>query len=415
MIHIARDLRVVPIESLVPYEKNARTHPSYQIDQIVASMKRFGFTNPILLDGDKGIIAGHGRLRAAQKLGLHEVPVIQLAHLSEEEKRAYIIADNKLALNAGWDEATLAAEIEALRDLDFDIDLLGFTDEELADLEIEPEVLPGAGNEDEVPEPPADPKVVHGEVYVLGKHRLMCGDSTVITDVERLMAGAKADVVFTDPPYNLEGNGLLKRTNKGGGATRENFGDWDVGFDPMLTVPIVVASVKPDASVFISTSGFLFGAFTQGMIDAGAKTDYLVWCKKNPMPSLTKKSFVHSTELIVYSRFGSPDFTYPDDGNLKNYFDGNVEPHATGHPSQKPVYVPRACIAPTAKRGSVVLDLFGGSGSTMIACEELGIASRLIELDPKYCQVMLDRWEKFTGKKAHREDGTAWAEIKGAT
>jgi len=192
-----------PVDRLVPYDRNARTHSAEQVAQIVASIQEFGFTNPILVASDDGIIAGHGRLEAAKQLGMTEVPVVVLDHLTPTQRRAYVLADNKLALNAGWDDLLLATELQALQLEDFDLSLMGWSDEELAGLlveELDPEEL---GDADEVPEPPAEPVTRPGDVWLLGKHRVMCGDSTAITDVERLMAGGKADMVFTDPPYGV--------------------------------------------------------------------------------------------------------------------------------------------------------------------------------------------------------------------
>ena len=395
MIQITEKL----VSELIPYVKNSRTHSDEQVAQIAASIKEFGWTNPILIDGENGIIAGHGRLMAARKLGYKAVPTIELKDLTETQKKAYIIADNKLALNAGWDNEMLKLEFDDLAEMGFDLELTGFSLDEIDALE-PLKVTEGLTDEDEAPPVPDEPKTKPGDIYQLGNHRLMCGDSTSIDAVDTLMAGGKADMVFTDPPYNLEENGLLKRTNKGGTANREKFGDWDVGFDPLTVIPSIVASVKKDAHVFICTSGFLFGGFTDGMIDAGAKVNYLVWCKANPMPSLAKATYVHATELIVYARFGSPAFAYPSGAHLPNYFTGNVEAHTTGHPAQKPVYVPEFCIGPASKSGHVVMDLFGGSGSTLIACEKTGRQARLMELDPKYCDVIVKRWEDFTGKKA---------------
>src|SRR3990167_6932811 len=199
-IHVARDLKLVPIESLNPYEKNARTHSDEQVEQIAASIRKFGFTNPILVDGEKGIIAGHGRLLAAKKIGMTDVPVVELSHLSPAEKRAYIIADNKLALNAGWDEALLAAEIAALRGDDFDVSVLGFTDDELAALEVDVEEVPPGG--DEVPGPAAEAMVVAGDLFTLGRHRLVCGNATAASSWD-LIQSSEPTMVFTSPPYGV--------------------------------------------------------------------------------------------------------------------------------------------------------------------------------------------------------------------
>lgn len=198
------EIRMVPVDALVPYARNARTHSDAQVAQIAASITEFGWTNPILTDGAKGLIAGHGRLSAARKLGLKEVPVIELGHLTPEQKKAYILADNRLAENAGWDEELLKLELVELKAADFDLDLMGFTDKELEELLNGDESGGGLTEDDAIPEAPVDPVSRPGDLWILGNHRLLCGDSTVLSDVERLMGGQLADMAFTDPPYNVD-------------------------------------------------------------------------------------------------------------------------------------------------------------------------------------------------------------------
>ena len=204
-----QQIEQVSIEALIPYARNSRTHSDAQVAQIAASIKEFGFTNPVLIDEDGGIIAGHGRTMAARKLGLDEVPCLRLAYLSEAQKKAYIIADNKLALNAGWDDEMLKVELSELKDLDFDLSLIGFDADELANL-LEPEQVEGLTDEDEVPEVPEEPKTKLGDIYILGKHRLMCGDSCSVNDMEKLCAGQEVDMWLTDPPYNVAYEGGTK-------------------------------------------------------------------------------------------------------------------------------------------------------------------------------------------------------------
>jgi len=192
---------------LMPYINNSRTHSDDQINQVAASIKEFGFTNPVLIDEEGGIIAGHGRVQAAKKLNMTDIPCIVLEGLTDAQKKAYVIADNRIALNAGWDEDMLSVEVQALDELDFDLDLLGFTDDELADLLDDDEQTEGLTDEDEVPEIPEQPISKRGDVWILGNHRLMCGDSTSIDDVDKLMNGQKADMVFTDPPYGMSYGG----------------------------------------------------------------------------------------------------------------------------------------------------------------------------------------------------------------
>ena len=197
----------VKVEALIPYAKNSRTHDDAQVAQIAASIKEFGWTNPILVDGDKGIIAGHGRLMAARKLGMTQVPVIELKGMTEAQKKAYVIADNKLAMNAGWDNEFLTLELKDLEDEGFDFSLTGFDDKELDALLNVIEGTDGLTDEDAVPDVPEEPKTKLGDIYILGNHRLMCGDSTSIDAVDKLMDGQKADMVFTDPPYGVDYQG----------------------------------------------------------------------------------------------------------------------------------------------------------------------------------------------------------------
>ncbi len=389
------------VNNLNPYSRNSRTHSELQVEQIAESIRQFGFTQPILISPDGTVIAGHGRLAAAKLLGLKEVPTIELKNLTEDQRRAYVIADNKIALNAGWDDDILKSELEYLSAGDFDMGVLGFSDDELLDLLPEPGEGDDRDRSDEVPPPPKVAKSKPGEIYELGRHRLMCGDSTKWEMVEKLLDGELVDVVFTDPPYNLQERGQVKRTNKAGSKKNVEFGDWDVGFKPSDVLPHIDAACKAAAHRFVCTSSYLFGEIHAWFEGRGDKTNYLVWVKNNPMPSLTKANFVQSTELVVHSRKGSPVFNYPSGANLPNAFKGNVEPHEFGHPSQKPTYVVDYCIGPTE---GTVLDLFGGSGTTLIACEKTARKCFMMEFDPKYIDVIIERWEKFTGQKAIKLD-----------
>jgi len=206
---------MVPVDSLIPYARNARTHSEEQIAQIAASIREFGWTNPILTDGDNGVIAGHGRLAAARKLELTEVPVIELGHLSPEQKKAYILADNRIALNSGWDEELLKLELQELQGVDFDLDLLGFGDDEIERLLNGDQAGGGLTEDDATPEAPVDPVSRPGDLWILGSHRLLCGDSTMLSDVEKLMGNELADMAFTDPPYNVDYGNSAKDKMRG--------------------------------------------------------------------------------------------------------------------------------------------------------------------------------------------------------
>lgn len=380
--------------ALKPNPKNRNKHSDDQIDRLVEILKYQGWRFPIVADKENVIWAGHGRVLAALKMGAKTVPVSYQEFNDPEQAYAFLVSDNAIASWAELDLSGINSDIGELGP-DFDIDLLG-----IKDFVLEPAELIPQCDEDAVPEF-VEPRTKLGDVYSLGRHRLMCGDSTSIDAVEKLMAGDKAEVVFTDPPYNLQEHGQTKRTNKTESKT-EKFGDWDVGFDPLDVLPVIAAVTAEKSHRFVCTSSWLFGKIHDWFEKAGEKPNYLVWSKNNPMPSRSKAGFVQASELIIHSRSGSPDFKYPSGENLPNVFTGNVEPHEFGHPSQKPVYVIEYCIGPTT---GDVLDLFGGSGSTLIACEKTQRRCFMMELDPKYCDVIVARWEKYTGKKAELLSG----------
>ena len=387
---------------LIPFVNNSRTHSEQQIQQVAASIKEFGFTNPILIDDDGGVIAGHGRLLAAQLLRLTEVPTITLSGLSDAQRRAYIIADNKLALNAGWDEQLLGIEITDLKDVGFDIDLLGFTDDELSGF-MGVDVVEGLTDEDAVPDVPDEPVTVLGDIYKLGNHRLMCGDSTSIDAVDKLMAGQKADMVFTDPPYGMSyGGGRAAGSTKKGALVKahgEIIGD-DMRGDDLLAmikdaVGSSVASKKEGGGLYCCFTWRTYAEFEAALASIGLEVKAcIVWDKKSI--GLGQSNYRPQHEFIFYCDgqwFGDKaqsDVWYMSRGATGDYV----------HPTQKPVELVERAITNSSKGGDIVLDVFGGSGSTMIACEKIGRHSRLMELDPKYCDVIIQRWEEFTGNKA---------------
>jgi DNA modification methylase len=383
----AKRIEMWPLGRLVPYERNARTHSDEQVAQIVASIQEFGFTNPLLVDGDDGIIAGHGRLMAARSLGLAEVPVIVLDHLSPEQRRAYVLADNQLALNAGWDMEVLALEIGELGELGFDLSLLGFSDEQLAELSPEVEELPpgGTGDPDEVPEPPSEPITKPGDVWLLGKHRVMCGDSTEITSVERLMAGQQADMVFTDPPYNIGYQDMSAKFDK---IANDKMSDEEfLGF--------LRSTLMPSDVMYVCCSWQYAHLFKQAMADlAKPPKAMIVWDKVNPAQNLDLYYKQH--EIIFYhGPFGGQSTVRGDVWELKRQ-------RNTMHPTMKPVELIEMALQDHPQR-RLVFDGFGGSGSTLIACEKTGRQAHLMELSPNYCDVIVKRWQQFTGKTATLE------------
>ena len=374
-----RQYKEVLTADLVKYHSNSRTHSDEQIEQIVRSINEFGFTNPLLIDENNTIIAGHGRLEAALKLGLDELPCIVIDGLSEAQRAALIIADNKLALNAGWDNSILVSQFEFLKGFDFDLSLTGFGVDELCD--IFPDELPEAFcDEDECPDVPEEPITKIGDVWLLGDHRLMCGDSTSINAVEKLMNGVKADMVFTDPPYNVAFNG---RSGK---------------FD-------VIANDDLDAKDFESFIGSIASIITA--IDA----PYYIWCNWKFYGLL--QSLLPFTACIVWAKnnFGLGNgYRHQHEFCLTNAkIDKDVKSESDlwkvskdaeyVHPTQKPVALAERAIG-NHKTSKAVLDLFGGSGSTLIACEKLRRKCYMMELDVKYCDVIVKRWEQYTGKKA---------------
>jgi DNA modification methylase len=373
-------IKIVSVEKLIPYVKNSRTHSDGQVAQIAASIKEFGWTNPILVDGESGVIAGHGRLLAARKLGQKEVPVIELAHMTESQKRAYVIADNQLAMNAGWDTTLLSLELADLKEQGFEMDVLGFDPKELDKL-LEPEQVEGLTDEDAVPEAPVEPKTKLGDIYQLGNHRLMCGDSTSIDAVEKLMDGQKADMVFTDPPYNVAFNG---RSGKHDVIKNDNLPDNE--FRNFIAEICNVIKVIDPKAYYIWCNWKFYGVL-QELLEY--KT-CIVWAKN---VFGMGQGYRHQHEFCLFN--GKIDEVVKNESDLweikkdTNYV----------HPTQKPVALSVRAFSNHVKLLNV-LDLFGGSGSTLIGAEQTGRKAFLMELDPKYCDVIVKRWEDFTGKKA---------------
>ena len=382
-----------PIEKLVPYAKNSRTHSEEQVAQIAASIREWGFTTAVLVDESGSIIAGHGRVMAARKLGMASLPVMVAAGWTDAQKRAYVIADNKLALNAGWDNELLALEMGELGDLGFDLDLVGFTDEEIAAL-MPVHIEPGQTDEDAVPEVPEQPVTVLGDVWVLGKHRLMCGDSTSIDAVDKLMDGQKADMLFTDPPYNVAFNG---RSGKHDVIKNDNLATDE--FDQFIGE--VLQTIKTiNAPAFYIWCNWKFYATLQRKLEYKA---CIVWAK-NVFGMGT--NYRHQHEFCLFN--GSIDDHIKNESDLwevkkdTNYV----------HPTQKPVALSERALGNHSKAMNV-LDLFGGSGSTLLGCEKMKRSAFVMELDPKYVDVIIKRWQEFTGKIAvHAETGKPFAEVK---
>lgn len=386
------------VADLIPFARNSRTHSDDQVAQIAASIREFGWTNPILIDGKNGVIAGHGRLAAARKLGMAEVPAIVLDHLTDAQKRALVIADNKLALNAGWDFDLLASEIEGLKADSFDLSLLGFGDDELAAMLAEK--TEGLVDEDATPEPPAVPVTIEGDIWVLGRHRLMCGDSTSIDAVERLMDGRKADMVFTDPPYGVEFQSNMRTKTAKFDVLKND--------DTFLDVAPII-EVCSSGWVFVWTSWKVQTRWIEQFAGFGYPTDIVVWHKPGGGIGDLKRTFSSDYEVALVWHRGA-ELCGKRIGSVWTVNKDGASTYV--HPTQKPVALAIEAIDKTTRAQAVVLDLFGGSGSTLIACEKMGRDARLLELDPKYCDVIIKRWQDFTGQQAVLEsDGRTFAEV----
>lgn len=386
------------IDDLIPYVNNSRTHSDEQVTQIASSIKEFGFTNPVLIDEQGGVIAGHGRIMAGKKLGLEQLPTITLAGLTDAQKKAYVIADNKLALNADWDFELLRVEIEQLQELDFDIDLLGFDADELADLIPEIETL-ADGKEDEVPEPPVEPVTKRGDIWILGNHRLMCGDSCSIDDMQKLMGGVLADMWLTDPPYNVAYEG--KTSDR---LTIQNDKMANDDFRQFLRDAYVTAdtAMKAGAVFYIwhaDSEGYNFRGACQ---DAGWQVrQCLIWHKN--VGVLGRQDYHWKHEPCLYGWKGGASHLWASDRKQTTVLNFDKPLRNGEHPTMKPVELFEYCMLNNTKGDDVVLDSFGGSGTTMIACEKHKRQARLMELDPKYCDVIIKRWQDYTSKQAYLE------------
>ena len=407
------------VDDLIPYARNSRTHSKDQVAQIAASIREFGWTNPILVDGDGTIIAGHGRVMAARKLGEKEVPCIELGHLTEAQKRAYVIADNQLALNAGWDAEMLKVEIAELVDADFDLGLLGFDDAMLAGLTgVETE---GLTDPDDAPEPPAVPVTVLGDVWVLGNHRLMCGDSTSIDNLDKLIDKQLVDLVVTDPPYGVsyaDKNRSLNAIGRGNRIQTPIKNDHLKGNDLedffLGAFSAMFAAMKPGASFYVfAPQGGEQMMMMMMMQKAGLPVRHeLIWIKNNHV--LGRADYHYKHEPILYGwkeGAGHPWF-----GGRNKFSIWNIDKPTQSklHPTMKPVELLEIPINNSSKGSDIVLDLFGGSGSTMMACEKAGRNCRMMELDEKYCDVIITRWQDFTGQQAILDgDGRTFDEIAG--
>ena len=396
----AHQIEKIGIEKLIPYAKNSRTHSPEQVAQIAASIKEFGFNNPVLIGEDDVIIAGHGRVMAARKIGLMEVPCIRLGHLTETQRKAYIIADNRLALNAGWDNELLTIELNELLADNFALDILGFDVDELKNLLDPVKPTEGLTDEDEVPEVPEEPKTKLGDIYQLGRHRLMCGDSTSIDAVEKLMPET-ANMIFTDPPYLMDFTGGIhadgsKSFNAKHGAIKNDKMSEQEGNDFLDAINSII-KIKVDGAFYITFYRLGIGKYYASFDRTGLKCrSLIIWDKGNH--TLSNSDYMSMYEPMFYGWVNNHKFYGGKNG--MDIWRIKRTPKNDLHPTMKPVELVEKAILDGSQVNGIVLDLFGGSGSTMIAAEKQGRCARLMELDPKYCDVIVKRWEDFTGQKA---------------
>ena len=413
----------VKLDALIPYARNSRTHSDAQVAQIAASIKEFGFTNPVLIDETGSIIAGHGRVMAARKLAITDVPSIRLTHLTDAQKKAYVIADNKLALNAGWDDEMLAVELTDLKDMGFDLDLTGFSTDEIEAL-LAPVGTEGLTDEDAVPEVPEAPVTVLGDVWLLGKHRLLCGDSTSIDAVETLMAGAGADMFLTDPPYNVAyggagGNAANKNKVDGGNRNTNTILNDDMSDDAFRqflrdAFTTATTAMKPGAVFYIwhsDSEGFNFRGACK---DSGLQVrQCLIWKKSSLV--MGRQDYQWKHEPCLYGWKEGAGHLWASDRTQTTILEFDKPKHNDVHPTMKPVGLFEYQMLNNTKGGDIVLDLFGGSGTTIIAAEKNGRYGYLMELDPKYCDVIVQRWQEFTGQTATLEsNGKPFISLKKA-
>lgn len=400
----------VKTELLIPYARNARTHTEEQILKLQSSIREFGFINPVLIDGQFNIIAGHGRVEAAKREQLEEIPCLFIEHLSEAQKKAYILADNRLALDAGWDNDLLAIEMEELKDFGFDLELTGFDlseleafnfmeEDETPKVEVEDDDFDVDKALDEIEEPTSR----RGQIFKLGNHFLMCGDSTNEADVAALLNGEAAQMVFTDPPWNVnygavkEGNaqGYKPRTIKNDSMSTEDFkGFMDSAFSNMNK------SLVPGGMVYVVMSAQEWGNVMQSLFEQDFHwSSTIIWNKDRLV--LSRKDYHTKYEPLWYGwKNGAPRIHPLDDRKQSDVWDFERPHRSDDHPTMKPIPLVATAIQNSSKTGDKILDLFGGSGTTLLASEATERCCYMMELDEKYCDVIIRRWEEYTAEKA---------------
>jgi DNA modification methylase len=378
-------IEIADINTIKPYENNPRKLKDLAIEKVAMSLKEYGFRQPIVVDKDRIIVVGHTRFRASKKLGFKEVPITIADNLTPEQINAYRIADNRTAEESEWDNELLKMEIKDLEAKDFKLDLLGFNEDQLNDMLFEEKQ--GLTDEDEVPEAPEEPITKLGDIWKLGNHRLMCGDSTMLDDIDKLTEKQKPDMIFTDPPYNVAFNG---RSGKFDVIKNDNLEESE--FNNFIDTILGNLKLLNINTYYICCNWAFYGILQKKLKPKAC----IVWAKN---VFGLGRGYRHQHEFILFDGF--------IDASIKNESDlwKIAKDTKYKHPTQKPVELPSRALKNSSKQDNTILDLFGGSGSTLIACEKLNRKARIMELDPKYCDVIIKRWENFTGLKAELENG----------
>jgi len=378
-------IEIADINSIQPYINNPRKLKDSAIEKVAKSIKEFGFRQPIVVDTNRIIVVGHTRYRASKKLGLKEVPITIAENLTQEQINAYRIADNRTNEEAEWDLELLKNEIKELELADFNLDLTGFDEDQLNNMLFEEKQ--GLTDEDEVPEAPEEPITKLGDIWKLGNHRLMCGDSTILNDIDKLTEKQKPDMLFTDPPYNVAFNG---RSGKFDVIKNDNLEESE--FNNFIDTILSNLEILNINTYYICCNWAFYGILQKKLKPKAC----IVWAKN---VFGLGKGYRHQHEFILFDGF--------IDASIKNESDlWKIKKDSKyQHPTQKPVELSSRAITNSSRPNNIILDLFGGSGSTLIACEKLNRKARIMELDPKYCDVIVKRWEQFTGKKAELENG----------
>lgn len=396
--------KTVPVEKLVPYARNARTHSDEQVAQIAASIKEFGFLNPIIIDGENGIVAGHGRVLAARKLGMKELPCVEASHLTDAQRRAYILADNKLALNAGWDAGLLKIELSDLKTDGFDLSLTGFADLELADLLAER--TEGLTDPDDAPEIAEGAVSAPGDVWLLGNHRIICGDSTDALVVEKVLNGVKPHLMVTDPQYGVEYDPTWREKydnferHARGKVENDDKADWRD-----------VWALFPGSIAYVWHGGLHSSVVQESLEFCGFKMRaQIIWAKQHFVFSRGDYHWQHEPCWYAVKGVGNwaGDRKQTTIWNIQNNnpMGGERKDKSLGHGTQKPVECMRRPIENNSSPGQAVYEPFSGSGTTIIAAEQTGRHCYAIELNPLYVDMAIKRWQNFTGKEAtHTETG----------